>query len=174
MTTTNNQHTGFKKRVQITQTGVGLLAFVSFPALTSQQHAQITTPPSLLLRNLDTLPQALNLELLTRAPAVDVLDVIGRCLKVAGGVVALGDEDLVLGAIVEGLVQGDRGSHKLLLDLAEALQTGLELQVVVRGRLGNGRDNGDPVALGADVVCGGNAGNVDVLRAKVSQQGKEM
>lgn len=80
----------------------------------------------------------------------------------ASGVVALGDEDLVLGAVVEGLVQGNGGSQELLLDLAEALQTRLELQVVVCGRLGNGRNDGDPVALGADIVCGGNAGNVDV------------
>lgn len=75
----------------------------------------------LLLGNLDTLPQALYLELLTRAPAVDVLDVVGCGLEVARGVVALGDVDLVLGAVLQGLVQGDGGSQELLLDLAEAL-----------------------------------------------------
>lgn len=119
-------------------------------------------PLPLLLGNLDTLPQAFHLELLTRAPAVNVLDVIGCGLEVARGVVALGDVDLVLGAVLQGLVQGDRSSQELLLDLAEALQTGLELQVVVCRCLSDGGDDGNPVALGADVVCGRNAGNVNV------------
>lgn len=116
----------------------------------------------LLLSNLDTLPQALHLELLTRTPAVNVLDVIGCCLEVARGVVALGDVDLVLGAIVQGLVQGDGSSQELLLDLAQALQTGLQLQVVVCGCLSDGGDDGNPVALRADVVSGRNAGDVNV------------
>lgn len=122
----------------------------------------------LLLSNLDTLPQALHLELLTRAPAVNVLDVIGCGLEVARGVVALGDVDLVLGAVVQGLVQGDGSSQELLLDLAEALQTGLELQVVVCGCLSDGGDDGNPVALGADVVCGRDAGDVNVLSKSVN------
>ena len=42
--------------------------------------------------------------------------------------------------------------NELLLNGAETLKTGLELEVVVRGGLGNGGDDGDPVALGADVV----------------------
>lgn len=57
---------------------------------------------------------------------------------------------------------GEVTHHELLLDLAEALEAGLELEVVVRRGLGHGGDDGDPVALGADVVGGGHAGDVDV------------
>ena len=64
----------------------------------------------LLLGDLDTFPQALNLELLTSGAAVDILDVVGGCLEVAGSIVALGDEDVVLGAVLKRLVDGDRGS----------------------------------------------------------------
>lgn len=47
----------------------------------------------------------------------------------------------------------DEGAyHELLLDLAKTLQTRLELEVVVGRGLGDGRDNGDPVALRADIV----------------------
>jgi hypothetical protein len=52
--------------------------------------------------------------------------------------------------------------HELLLNLAESVQTSLELNVVVGRGLSNGRDDGDPVALGADVVSGRNAGDVDI------------
>ena len=52
--------------------------------------------------------------------------------------------------------------QELLLDLAEAFQTGLQLQVVVCRCLSDGGDDGNPVALGADVVGGRNAGNVNV------------
>lgn len=52
--------------------------------------------------------------------------------------------------------------HELLFDLAQALQTGLKLKVVVRRGLGNGRDDGNVVTLGAHVVRRGNACNVDV------------
>ncbi len=52
--------------------------------------------------------------------------------------------------------------HELLLDPAEALDARCELEVVVRRGLGDGGDDGDPVALGADVVGGGDAGDVNV------------
>jgi hypothetical protein len=54
----------------------------------------------LLASHLDTLPQALNHQLLTSTAAVDVPDVVGCGLKVAARVVALGDEDVVLGAVL--------------------------------------------------------------------------
>lgn len=65
----------------------------------------------------------------------------------AGGIVALGDEDVVLGTILKRLVDGNRGTleivsvylsistqvtyHELLLNLAKAVETSLELDVVV-------------------------------------------
>ena len=42
--------------------------------------------------------------------------------------------------------------HELLLDLAETLETGGELEVVVGVCLGDGGDDGDVVSLGADAV----------------------
>ena len=59
--------------------------------------------------------------------------------------------------------------HELLLDLAEALQAGLQLEMVVGRRLGNGRHDGDPVALWADVVRRRYAGDVDVFKGVSSQ-----
>ena len=67
--------------------------------------------------------------------------------------------------------------HELLLDAAQALDTGGQLEVVVGRGLGDGGDDGDPVPLGADVVCGGDAGDVDVWEAvsvlKVAWTGSE-
>lgn len=83
----------------------------------------------------------------------------------AGSVVALGEEDVVLLAAVERLVQRDRGAHELLLDLAEAVEARLDLQVVVGVGLGDGADDGDVVALGADVVRPRYHGDVDVVLA---------
>jgi hypothetical protein len=101
----------------------------------------------LLLGNLDTFPQTLNLKLLTGGASVDVLDVVGGGLEVAGGIVALGDEDVVLGTILKRLVDGNGGTlaivsvclhistrityHELLLNLAKAVETSLELDMVV-------------------------------------------
>lgn len=79
-------------------------------------------------------------------------------------IVALGDEDVVLLTVLEGLVERDRGTHELLLNFAQTLKAGLELQVVVSIVLGDGRDDGNVVALGADVMCGGDHRNVDVYR----------
>lgn len=67
----------------------------------------------MLIGDGNTLSQALNLEFLAGTAPVNVLDVIGRGLKVAGGVVALGDEQIVLLSIVEGLVHGDGGTLKI-------------------------------------------------------------
>jgi hypothetical protein len=57
--------------------------------------------------------------------------------------------------------------HELLLNLSEAIDTRLELEVVVGSGLGNSGNDGDPVAFGADVVCGRDGGNVDICVALV-------
>ncbi len=69
----------------------------------------------LLGRDLDALPQPLDNQLLPGQTAVDVPDVVGGGLEVAAGVVALGDEDLVLGAVLEGLVERDGGTLERML-----------------------------------------------------------
>lgn len=57
-----------------------------------------------------SFPQALDDELVTLGSAVDVLDVVGSSLEVAGGVVALGDEDVVVDAAFQRLVEWNRGT----------------------------------------------------------------
>lgn len=64
----------------------------------------------LFISDLDTFSQTLNLELLASGTAVDVLDIISGCLEVAGGIVALRDEKVVLGSILERLVNGNRSA----------------------------------------------------------------
>ena len=80
----------------------------------------------------------------------------------ACGVVALRHEDVIVGAALEGLVQRDGLTHELLLNLAKTVKTRLELEVVVGVGLGDGRDDGNVVALGADVVGGRDNGDVNV------------
>lgn len=67
----------------------------------------------LIASDSDTLSQTLNLELLTSGTAVDILDIIGGSLKVACSVVALGDEHVVLGAVLNGLIDGDGRTLKV-------------------------------------------------------------
>lgn len=64
----------------------------------------------LLLRDGEALPETLDLKVLASGPVVDVLDVVGGGLEVAGGVVALGEEDVALGPGVGGLVDGNGGT----------------------------------------------------------------
>lgn len=58
-------------------------------------------------------------------------------LKVARCVVALRDENVVVETGLEWLVKWDRWSHEFLLDLSKALETWLELEVVVGVGLGD-------------------------------------
>ena len=86
----------------------------------------------------------------------------------AGSIVALRQEDVVILAALEGLVKRDGLAHELFFDLTKAIKTGLELEVVVSICLGDGRDNGDVVALRADVVSGRNDGDIDICGMSVS------
>ena len=61
------------------------------------------------------LPKTLDDELVAFGPAIDVLDIVGGSLEVAGCVVALGDEDVVVDAALQGFVEGDRGSLRKLV-----------------------------------------------------------
>jgi hypothetical protein len=42
------------------------------------------------------LSQALNNQILTFSPAIDILDIICSSLEMAGSIVALGDEDVII------------------------------------------------------------------------------
>ena len=67
-------------------------------------------------------------------------------------VVALGDEDVVVDAALQWLVERDWWAHKLLFHSSEAFEAGCELQVVVGCRLGDRGDDGDVVAFRAHAV----------------------
>lgn len=71
-----------------------------------------------------------------------------------GSIVALGNEDVVLLAAVQRFVERNGRAKELLFNLAQTLESGFQFQVVVCISLGNSRDNGDVVALGADIVGG--------------------
>lgn len=94
----------------------------------------------------------------------------GCGLEVGRRVVALRDEDVVLLAALDRLIQGNRSTHELLLNLTQALEPRLQLQVVVGIRLGNGGDDGNVVALGADVVSRRHHGDVDIWRESAQIQ----
>lgn len=64
----------------------------------------------LILRDGDALPETLDLEVLSSGPMVDVLDVIGGGLEVAGSVVALREENVALGPRIGRFVDGNRRS----------------------------------------------------------------
>lgn len=59
----------------------------------------------ILAHQVRPLSQTLNDQIMALSPTVNILDIIGGGLEVAGGVVALGDEDVVVYAALEGLVK---------------------------------------------------------------------
>jgi hypothetical protein len=121
--------------------------------------------PLLLLRQSLAFSQALNNQLLPHGSSIDIPHVIRRRLEMARRIVTLGDEDAVTPPTLQRLIQRDRRAHELLLDLSQTLQAGLQLQMVVGLGFGDGGDDGDVVALGADVVGGRDHGDVDVVFA---------
>jgi hypothetical protein len=75
------------------------------------RHSLLDLSSVLIISNqVGSFPQALDDELVALGPAVDVLDIVGGGLEVAGGVVALGDEDVVIDTALQRLVEGNRGS----------------------------------------------------------------
>lgn len=80
----------------------------------------------------------------------------------AGGIVTPGNIDVVLAAILQGFVQRDRGSDEFFFDATQALKARFQLDVVVCFVFGNGGDDGNVVALGADVVGRRDHRDVDV------------
>ena len=89
-----------------------------------------------------------------------MLYVIRRGLEMARRIIALGDVDAVIDTRLQGLVQRNRRTHEGLLDAAETVEAVLELEMGVGVAFSDGGDDGDVVTLGADVVSGGDHGNV--------------
>jgi hypothetical protein len=88
----------------------------------------------------------------------------------ARSVIALGNEDVVVDTALERLMQRDWRSHEHLLDLAEALEPGLQFEMVVGARLGDGRDDGNIVAFGANVVSGRDDRDIDIWRESSARE----
>lgn len=109
-------------------------------------------PELLLSHQVCTLPETLDDKRFARCACIDIPHIIRGSLEVTGGVVTLRDEDVVVNAGLERLVQWDWWAHELLLNGTKTLKAGCQLKVVVCGGFGDGGDNGDVVALWADVV----------------------
>ena len=111
-----------------------------------------------LLSNLDTLSQALNNKILTLSTAVNISNIIGSGLEMAGSIVGLGDEDVVVGSALDWLVERNWWTltihvssqfwrlsgkeicgtyHELLLDFTKTLESRCKLKVVVCRGLSN-------------------------------------
>jgi hypothetical protein len=117
----------------------------------------------LLLRHqILPLPQPFHHKLLPCRPPIQIPNIIRRCLKVACRIITLTQEHRVALPVFQRLVEWDRWTHEFLLDAAEALEARLQFEVVVRVRFGNGGHDSYVVAFGADVVGGGDDGDVDV------------
>lgn len=80
----------------------------------------------------------------------------------ARGIVALGDEDIVVFTALDRLVQRNGREVELLQEGTESLLTKLELLVGVGVVLGDGGNNSDVLVLGADVMGRPNDGDVDI------------
>lgn len=83
--------------------------------------------------------------------------------EVACRIVALRDVDVITLAVFKWLIEWDGRAHEHLLNLAQAVKTWLELEVVVCFAFSDGRDNGNIITFGTDVVGRRNHGNIDVL-----------
>ena len=69
-------------------------------------HCLFTTP-GLVLSHLNSIAKPLNHKFFPSGTTVDVLHIIGSGLEVACCIVRLRDEDVVLCAIINRLIQGD-------------------------------------------------------------------
>ena len=96
------------------------------------------------------------------SPTVDILDIICSSFKMAGSVIALRDENAVVDAALQWLIERDGWTHELLFDSSKTFKARRKLEVVVCIGLGDGGDDGDVVTLGADAVGAGDDGDVDV------------
>lgn len=72
------------------------------------------------------LSQTLDNKLVALCPTIDVLDIIGRGLEMAGRIVAFGDEDVIVHTTFKWLIQRNWRTLKLSADLGRR-QTGQKL-----------------------------------------------
>jgi len=120
-------------------------------------------PSALLLINLQLIRFLhINLHLLALDPPIQIPHIIRRRLKMARRIITPTNIHSIPIPTLQRLVNRDWRANEALFDFAETLQTGLKLEVVVGFGFGDGGDDGNIVAFGADVVRGGDDGDVDV------------
>lgn len=71
----------------------------------------------------------------------------------ASSIVTLGYEDVVVKPTLKRLVKGYGWPEELLLDLSQPVEAGLQLEMVITGALGNGRDYSNKVAFRTNIMC---------------------
>lgn len=72
--------------------------------------------------------------------------------EVAGSIIALREENVIIDAALQWLVERDRLAHKLFLDAAKSVKAGLELEVVIAVAFRNRGNNSNVVSLWTDIV----------------------
>jgi hypothetical protein len=79
-----------------------------FIFLSSRPRTNSTSSGSVVITHqICALSQPLNNEIMALSPAVNILHIISGSLKMAGCIVALGDEDVVISTALQGLVEWD-------------------------------------------------------------------
>lgn len=81
-----------------------------------------------------------------------------------GGVIAFRNEDVVVLAALQWLVQGNGRTHESLLNSAESIETRLKFKVMIAESFCNGGNNSNIVAFGANIVCRRDNRDIDVYQ----------
>ncbi len=111
-----------------------------------------------------TLPlsQSFNYELLPFCPLINIPHIVRHRLKMTRGIITLTNKYPIAVPALQRFVQWYRWAHEFLFYLAETVQPRLELEMVVGGAFGDGRDDGNVVRFWADIVGGGDDGDINV------------
>lgn len=80
------------------------------------------------------------------------------------GIIAFRDENVIMDSALQRLIQGNRRTHEMFLDLAESFKTRFELEMMVGRFFGNGGYDGNKISLGTDIVGRRHNGNIDICK----------
>lgn len=131
-------------------------------ALPQPQIDHVKAAPLFLSNEILAFSQALDFQLLARCTLPDISNIVCRRLEMTGGIVTPGNIHIVLLSALDWLEQRNRWAHEAFFNLTESLEARLQLEMVVGITFGDGADDGDVVAVRADVVCGRHDSNIDI------------
>ena len=80
----------------------------------------------------------------------------------ASCIVAFRNEDIIIPATLQRLIERDWRTHELFFDLAEPFKAGLEFEMMITGTFGDRRYDRNVIPFWADIVRGGHDGDVDI------------